>query len=118
MESFRILLFHSTESRIVRPYVCDLLMTADADGTSQPTMAGKHNNKRRKVEVLSSDPKHNTVHNKMKIAFVTALVCMMALSVSAFAPSAAFSRGIATQVFSEPEEEEGLDLNLEEMFDM
>lgn len=55
----------------------------------------------------------------MKIAVVTSFLCLMASSVTAFAPSAAFSRGISTQIFSsEPEDEEGLDLNLEEMFDM
>ena len=54
----------------------------------------------------------------MKIAAIASLLSLMVSSVSAFAPSAAFSRGIATQVFAEPEEEEGLDLNLEEMFDM
>lgn len=56
---------------------------------------------------------------KMKVAVVTSFLFLMASSVLAFAPSAAFSRGIATQVFAtDPEEEEGLDLNLEEMFDM
>ncbi len=40
-------------------------------------------------------------------------------SVSAFAPSASFGpKPSLTQVNAEPEEEEGLDLNLEEMFDM
>jgi hypothetical protein len=52
----------------------------------------------------------------MKIAI--AFIALMASSATAFAP-AAFTRGISTQLFAEPEaEEEGLDLNLEEMFDM
>jgi hypothetical protein len=56
--------------------------------------------------------------NKMKITIVS-LVALMASSASAFAPSAAFTRGVSTQLFTaEPEEEEGLDLNLEDMFDM
>jgi len=48
-----------------------------------------------------------------------AIVLSLAASTAAFAP--AFSRGLsATKVFSEPAdgEEGGLDLNLEEMFDM
>ena len=55
-------------------------------------------------------------------------VLMLAAAASAFAPSASVSRGLTssvatatpTQLFSEPEDddEEGLDLNLEEMFDM
>jgi hypothetical protein len=54
----------------------------------------------------------------MKITIVS-LVALMASSASAFAPSAAFTRGVSTQLFTaEPEEEEGLDLNLEDMFDM
>jgi hypothetical protein len=52
----------------------------------------------------------------MKIAIVS-LVALMASSATAFAP-AAFTRGVSTQLFADPEEEEGLDLNLEEMFDM
>lgn len=53
---------------------------------------------------------------------------MLAAAASAFAPTASLSRGLTssvatatpTQLFSEPEDddEEGLDLNLEEMFDM
>mgnify|MGYP000140561784 CR=1 FL=1 len=55
----------------------------------------------------------------MKIAIVS-LVALMACSASAFAPSAAFTRGVSTQLFSEPEDEDegGMDLNLEELFDM
>lgn len=53
----------------------------------------------------------------MKIAIIS-FVTLVVSSASAFAPSAAFTRGVSTQLFSEPEEEEGLDLNLEEMFDM
>ena len=54
-------------------------------------------------------------------------VLALAATVSAFAPASVASRGLTssvatatpTQLFSEPEdEEEGLDLNLEEMFDM
>jgi hypothetical protein len=54
----------------------------------------------------------------MKLAVVS-LIALMASSAHAFAPSAAFTRGVSTQLHSDPEdEEEGLDLNLEEMFDM
>jgi hypothetical protein len=59
----------------------------------------------------------------MKIVIVS-IVAMMASSASAFTSSAAFTRGVSTQLFAaeaepEPAEEEGgLDLNLEEMFDM
>ena len=52
----------------------------------------------------------------MKIAIVS-LVTLMASSASAFAP-AITRAGVSTQLFSEPEDEEGLDLNLEEMFEM
>ena len=56
-------------------------------------------------------------------------VLALAATVSAFAPASIASRGLTssvatatpTQLFSEPEgddDEEGLDLNLEEMFDM
>eukprot|EP00561_Arcocellulus_cornucervis_P005150 CAMPEP_0185826046 /NCGR_PEP_ID=MMETSP1322-20130828/31352_1 /TAXON_ID=265543 /ORGANISM="Minutocellus polymorphus, Strain RCC2270" /LENGTH=81 /DNA_ID=CAMNT_0028523771 /DNA_START=55 /DNA_END=300 /DNA_ORIENTATION=- len=55
-------------------------------------------------------------------------VLTLAAAASAFAPSASLPRGLTssvatatpTQLFSEPEDddEEGLDLNLEEMFDM
>ena len=53
----------------------------------------------------------------MKITLLS-FAALMISSASAFAP--AFSRGApSTQLYStEPEEEEGLDLNLEEMFDM
>ena len=53
----------------------------------------------------------------MKIAVIS-MFALMVSSATAFAPSAAFTRGVSTQVFSEPEDEDGLDLNLEEMFDM
>ena len=56
----------------------------------------------------------------MKVSSV-ALLALAASTVQAFAPAAFFTRGLpATQLFSEkPEaEEEGLDLNLEEMFEM
>mmetsp|Transcript_21649 Transcript_21649/g.43763 ORF Transcript_21649/g.43763 Transcript_21649/m.43763 type:complete len:87 (+) Transcript_21649:102-362(+) len=58
------------------------------------------------------------------------VVALVAVSASAFAPSTPFSRGIASSVAGGPsasqlwggeedeEEEGGLDLNLEEMFDM
>ena len=53
-------------------------------------------------------------------------VLALAATASAFAPASFASRGLTfsvatpTQLFSEPEDddEEGLDLNLEEMFDM
>ena len=51
----------------------------------------------------------------MKIAVIS-MFALMVSSATAFAPSAAFTRGVSTQVFSEPEDEDGLDLNLEEMF--
>ena len=54
----------------------------------------------------------------MKLAIVTILAAVTMSSVSAFAPAASFARA-PTAVFSDKtEEEEGLDLNLEEMFDM
>lgn len=53
----------------------------------------------------------------MKITIIS-LFAMMASSAFAFAPSASFTRGMSTQLYSDPEDEEGLDLNLEEMFDM
>lgn len=54
---------------------------------------------------------------------ILALLLSLAVTASAFAP-VAFTRGIegrSSHLFAEPpekEEEEGLDLNLEEMFDM
>mmetsp|Transcript_23024 Transcript_23024/g.27708 ORF Transcript_23024/g.27708 Transcript_23024/m.27708 type:complete len:80 (+) Transcript_23024:69-308(+) len=56
----------------------------------------------------------------MKLAVATLVAAMMASTASAFAPAALpFTRGVSTQIFSsEPEEEEGLDLDLGEMFEM
>mmetsp|Transcript_9459 Transcript_9459/g.22381 ORF Transcript_9459/g.22381 Transcript_9459/m.22381 type:complete len:98 (+) Transcript_9459:60-353(+) len=57
--------------------------------------------------------------NNIKMKFSVALLVLGLTSVSAFAPSASFGpKTSLTQVNAEPEEEEGLDLNLEEMFDM
>eukprot|EP00536_Pseudo-nitzschia_multiseries_P005414 jgi/Psemu1/12517/gm1.12517_g len=52
--------------------------------------------------------------------FSVALLVLGLSSVSAFAPSAAFTKSKAslTQVNSEPDEEGGLDLDLGEMFEM
>ena len=52
--------------------------------------------------------------------FSLALLVVGLASVSAFAPSASFSspKASLTKVNAEPEEEEGLDLDLGEMFDM
>eukprot|EP00339_Tiarina_fusa_P012083 CAMPEP_0117035266 /NCGR_PEP_ID=MMETSP0472-20121206/25061_1 /TAXON_ID=693140 ORGANISM="Tiarina fusus, Strain LIS" /NCGR_SAMPLE_ID=MMETSP0472 /ASSEMBLY_ACC=CAM_ASM_000603 /LENGTH=74 /DNA_ID=CAMNT_0004744693 /DNA_START=61 /DNA_END=285 /DNA_ORIENTATION=+ len=53
----------------------------------------------------------------MKLALISFL--SLCASTAGFTPSAAFARSAQTQLFStEPEEESGLDLNLEEMFDM
>ena len=58
----------------------------------------------------------------MKVMFISIVVALEASSTSAFAPIAAFHRGLSqstTNLFSsEPDEGDGLDLNLEEMFDM
>ena len=59
----------------------------------------------------------------MRFAILSSLLAVLAASsVAAFAPAASFTRGCSvtgSQLFSsEPEDEEGLDLNLEEMFDM
>ena len=57
----------------------------------------------------------------MKFSVAISLVVLGVSTVSAFAPSAAFTNAKVslTQVNAEPEaEEEGFDLNLEEMFDM
>lgn len=56
----------------------------------------------------------------MKFSVVASLIVVGLSSSSAFAPSASFTnaRVSLTKVNAEPEEEEGLDLNLEEMFDM
>ena len=57
----------------------------------------------------------------MRFAVLSSLLAVLAASsVAAFAPAASFTRGCASsELFSsEPEDEEGLDLNLEEMFDM
>ena len=52
----------------------------------------------------------------MKLAI--AILSTLAIGANAFAPSVpAFSRGMGSKIFAE-EEEGGLDLNLEEMFDM
>lgn len=53
----------------------------------------------------------------MKFVSILSIVALFASSASAFAPSSTFVRP-STHVFAEPEEEAGLDLNLEEMFDM
>lgn len=57
---------------------------------------------------------------KMKFSIAVSLFVVGLSSVSAFAPSASFSspKASLTRVNAEPEEEDGLDLNLEEMFDM
>jgi hypothetical protein len=60
----------------------------------------------------------------MKLVSILSLVALFASTANAFAPASppAFARAVRTsQLYSsEPpaEEEEGLDLNLEEMFDM
>lgn len=56
----------------------------------------------------------------MKFSIAAILLVVGLSSVSAFAPSASLNspKASLTQVNAEPEEEEGLDLNLEEMFDM
>ena len=56
----------------------------------------------------------------MKFSVVASLFVVGLSSTSAFAPSTSFNNHKAslTKVNAEPEEEEGLDLNLEEMFDM
>lgn len=55
-------------------------------------------------------------------AMTTATVAVVAAAPAAcaFAPSASFNKPqvSSTKINAEPEEEEGLDLNLEEMFDM
>ena len=55
----------------------------------------------------------------MKFSIVIGLFALIASSVSAFAPSTSGKKVSLTKILSEPEEApEGLDLNLEEMFDM
>ena len=54
----------------------------------------------------------------MKFSVAISLIVVGLASVSAFAPSFKNPRASMTKVNAEPEEEEGLDLNLEEMFDM
>jgi hypothetical protein len=55
----------------------------------------------------------------MKFVIASALLAaLMATSAAAFAPAPAFTRGVSLLFSSEPEDEEGLDLNLEEMFEM
>jgi len=56
----------------------------------------------------------------MKFYIAACLFVVGLSSVSAFAPSASFNKPqvSSTKINAEPEEEEGLDLNLEEMFDM
>lgn len=53
----------------------------------------------------------------MKIAILSFL-SLMASSAVAFVPATSFNRGSVQIRAADPEEEEGLDLNLEEMFDM
>ena len=83
----------------------------------------------RRVTILLSDPT-STIHStiiplfeiiitmKIAVVFVTLIA-----STQAFSP-VAFTRGVTvtkSQIFAEPveqEEDDGLDLNLEEMFDM
>lgn len=56
----------------------------------------------------------------MKFSVAISLFVVGLASVSAFAPSASFSspKASSTKVNAEPEEEEGLDLDLGEMFEM
>ena len=57
----------------------------------------------------------------MRFAVLSSLLAVLAASsVAAFAPAASFTRGCSTsQLFSsEPEDDEGLDLDLGEMFEM
>lgn len=57
----------------------------------------------------------------MKFSLAATILVLGLSSVSAFAPSAAFTKSKAslTQITAEPDEEEGgLDLDLGEMFDM
>ena len=57
-------------------------------------------------------------NKKMKFSVAISLIVVGLASVSAFAPSFNNPRASMTKVNAEPEEEDGLDLNLEEMFDM
>ena len=67
--------------------------------------------------ICNYDPPNTTIN--MKLAIVAFLAAATMSSVSAFAPAASFARAPTMAVFSDKtEEEEGLDLNLEEMFDM
>eukprot|EP00980_Cylindrotheca_fusiformis_P013945 scaffold3621_cov114-Cylindrotheca_fusiformis.AAC.10 len=85
------------------------------DGVS-PTTMGIHSFPR--IPTVAKYRTTDSINNNMKIAVVS-FVALVVSSATAFAPSAAFTRGVSTQLFSDPEEEEeGLDLNLEEMFDM
>ena len=58
----------------------------------------------------------------MKLSIATITIATLFQSSAAFAPAFSTTNkafGVSTAVFSEPaDEEEGLDLNLEEMFDM
>jgi hypothetical protein len=51
----------------------------------------------------------------MKIA---ALFLVTLATASAFAPASFATRGVVTRIMAEPEEEEGFDLDLGEMFEM
>ena len=58
----------------------------------------------------------------MRVTLACSYFILVASSVSSFAPSGSVGKrpAVATTIFSEPEEDEtdGMDLNLEEMFDM
>jgi len=54
----------------------------------------------------------------MKFSIVIGLFALIASSVSAFAPSTYGKKVSLTKILAEPEENDELDLNLEEMFDM
>jgi hypothetical protein len=52
----------------------------------------------------------------MKIAAL--FLVTIAATASAFAPASFATRGVVTRIMAEPEEEEGFDLDLGEMFEM
>lgn len=58
----------------------------------------------------------------MRVTLACCYFILVASNVSSFAPSGSVGKrpAVVTTIFSEPEEEEtgGMDLNLEEMFDM